>query len=136
MHNKLICMVLLVALPVVLVVPPVFAEATIIECPKVIATNPFKLIRVENGQDWQTTEASGYGMNCRGYINPQGYLTCFYGPAAHGASDVFTLKRMPPDNTTCKETNIACRFECTTKSRPAAVEKAVKQPRLIDPKKQ
>jgi hypothetical protein len=112
----------------------VFAETTIVECPKVYAKNPFNLLRVENGEGWETTEASGYQMYCRAYINPQGYITCYYPPAAHGGSDVFTLKRMPPKNTTCKETNISCRFECTSTPEPPKTERAVKPLKPIQKK--
>ncbi len=92
------------------------AEPVVIECPKVYTTNPFQILRIENGEGWQRSDSSGYLMFCRSYINPQGYITCFYEPAAHGASDVYTLKKMQPENMTCKETNIECRFECTQKT--------------------
>ncbi|MBN2653948.1 MAG: hypothetical protein JXR79_02390 [Nitrospirae bacterium] len=99
------------------------AEPVFIECPKVYTTNPFQILRIENGDDWQRSDATGYLMHCRSYVNPQGYMTCFYEPAAHGASDVYTLKKMPPDNMTCKETNIACRFECSSKTPEINIKK-------------
>jgi len=108
----------------------VYAETTIVECPKVYAKNPFNLVRIDNGEGWESTEASDYLMYCRAYINPQGYITCFYPPAAHGGSDVFTLKRMPPTNTTCKETNIACRFECTS-SNSSQTDQSIRLPKKL-----
>jgi len=114
------------------------AETTIITCPKVFTSNPFQLVRIENGDGWQKSEASGYKMYCRHYVNPQGYLTCFYEPAAHGASDVMTLKRLPPDGATCKALEVAsaeCSFECTTQTSAPAGKKPIKLPRVIPPKR-
>lgn len=130
----------LIALFVIMPATPLLlnAETTIITCPKVLTSNPFQLVRIENGDGWQKSEASGYKMYCRHYINPQGYLTCFYGPAAHGASDVMTLKRLPPDGTTCKALEVAsaeCSFECTTQTSAPGVEKKIRPPRVIPPKR-
>ncbi len=117
---------------------PLYAETTIISCPKVFTTNPFQLVRIENGDGWERSEASGYKMFCRHYINPQGYLTCFYGPAAHGASDVVTLKRFPPADTTCKAleaASVECSFECTTQVKAPVTEKTIRPPRTIPPRR-
>ena len=138
MFIKIAYVFLMAAFTIMLVTPPLYAETTIIACPKVITTSPFQLLRIENGDGWQKSEASGYSMYCRHYINPQGYLTCFYGPAAHGASDVVTLKRLPPANTTCKALEVAseaCSFECTTQTKVPSVEKSIKPPRVIPPKR-
>lgn len=126
MRKILTSCALVLALLTGLSIASAFAETTIVECPKVYAKNPFNLMRIENGEGWDSAEASGYLMHCRAYINPQGYITCYYTPAAHGASDVFTLKKMPPNNTTCKETNIPCRFECVNASEPPKIERGFK----------
>lgn len=106
----------------------VLAETVIVECPNVYTTNPFTLQRVENGEGWEKSESSSYKLFCRSYINPQGYMTCYYEPAAHGASDVYMLKKMPPANTVCKESSTSCKFECTPKQ-------ASQQPIKIQPVK-
>ncbi|MDH4232287.1 MAG: hypothetical protein OEW04_09705 [Nitrospirota bacterium] len=131
MRKKISRALMLAACLQIFMISPSPAETIVVECPKVYAKNPFTLLRIENGVDWQASESSGYVMHCRSYINPQGYLTCFYTPAAHGASDVFTLKRLPPEETTCKETNIECRFECTKAAEPPKVERSVKPPMSI-----
>jgi len=109
----------------------VLAETVIVECPTVFTENPFPLLRVENGEGWEKTKASGYRLFCRNYIDPQGYMTCYYTPAAHGASDVYIYRKMPPANTVCKESSIPsipCKFECTPKQ-------VSQQPIKIQPEK-
>jgi hypothetical protein len=138
MFTKIICTFFIASFIVIMAAPPIHAETTIISCPKVLTTNPFQLVRIENGDGWEKSEASGYKMYCRHYVNPQGYLTCFYGPAAHGASDVVTLKRLPPDGATCKALEVAsveCSFECTTQTKAPSVEKKIRPPRVIPPKR-
>jgi hypothetical protein len=138
MFKKIACVFLIASFIVIPATLPLYAETTIISCPKVLTDNPFQLVRIENGDGWQKSEASGYKMYCRHYINPQGYLTCFYGPAAHGASDVVTLKRLPPDGATCKALEVAsveCSFECTTQTSAPGVQKSIRPPRTIPPRR-
>ena len=71
----------------------VLAETVIVECPKVYTTNPFTLLRVENGEGWEKSESSGYNLFNRCGVDPQGYMKCYYGAAAHGASDLYMLKK-------------------------------------------
>ena len=107
----------------------VLAETVIVECPKVYTTNPFTLQRVENGEGWEKSESSAYNLFNRCGVDPQGYMKCYYGAAAHGASDLYMLKKMPPANTVCKESSIPsipCKFECTPKQ-------ASQQPIKIQP---
>jgi len=115
MKSRLLSVLCVIALATIFASSAALAETVIVECPKVYTINPFTLLRVENGDGWEKSEASAYILFCRSYINPQGYMTCYYEPAAHGASDVFTLKKMPPANTDCKESSIPCKFECTPK---------------------
>jgi len=96
----------------------VLAETVIVECPKVFTTNPFTLLRVENDEGWEKSESSAYKLFDRCGVNPQGYMTCYYRPAANGASDVYIYRKMPSANTVCKESSIPsipCKFECTPK---------------------
>ena len=37
-------------------------QTVIVECPKVYTTNPFTLLRVENGEGWENSESSGYNL--------------------------------------------------------------------------
>lgn len=138
MSKKTVCVFLIASFIVIPATMPLYAETTIISCPKVFTDNPFHGVQIQNGDGWQKSEASGYKMYCRHYINPQGYLTCFYGPAAHGASDVVTLKRLPPDDTTCKAlevSSVECSFECTTQTKTPSREKSIRPPRTIPPRR-
>ncbi|OPY81197.1 MAG: hypothetical protein A4E64_00049 [Syntrophorhabdus sp. PtaU1.Bin058] len=138
MFARIACFFLIASFIVIPATVPLYAETTIISCPKVFADNPFHGIQIQGGDGWQRSEASGYKMYCRHYINPQGYLTCFYGPAAHGASDVVTLKRLPPDDTTCKAlevSSVECSFECTTQAKTPPREKSIRSPKVIPQKR-
>ncbi|HOE17611.1 MAG TPA: hypothetical protein PLX02_09080 [Syntrophorhabdaceae bacterium] len=138
MFKKIACVFLMASFIVIPAAASLYAETTIITCPKVFTSNPFQLVRIENGDGWEKSEASGYKMYCRHYVNPQGYLTCFYGPAAHGASDVMTLKRLPPDGAACKALEVAsaeCSFECTTQTKAPSAEKPIRLPRTIPPRR-
>jgi len=138
MFKKIACVFLISSFIVIPATASLYAETTIISCPKVLTDNPFQRVQIQNGDGWQRSEASGYKMYCRHYVNPQGYLTCFYGPAAHGASDVVTLKRLPPADTTCKAlevSSVECSFECTTQTNAPGVQKSIRPPRVIPPKR-
>lgn len=118
MKSRLISMLCVTAWAMTFASSVVLAETVIVECPSVYTVNPFTLVRIDNGEGWENTESSNYKLFCRSYINPQGYMTCYYEPAAHGASDVYMLKKMPPANTVCKESSIPCKFECTSEQAP------------------
>ncbi len=102
-----------------------WAETTILECPRVFTNNPYAISRTENSGGWQLSESSGAAMFIRPYVSSQGELVCAYRAAAHGASDIFTYKRQPPEGATCVHDAPSPRFKCTTPNAPPTMQSPV-----------
>ena len=89
-----------------------YAATINVDCPKIKVDNPYKIL-THLPADWQVDPnlAASY-LNCRSYINPQGYLKCGYKASGHSTVNTYAVRRLPPKNTTCKAKDIVCGFTC------------------------
>lgn len=89
------------------------AETIEIKCPRIEVGNPYNIEKITDGAGWEVTTAAKSILNCRNYIDPQGYLRCSYKASAHSSVNTYAMKRMPPENTTCEAKDPECSFNCT-----------------------
>jgi hypothetical protein len=101
-----------IALFFILFVNGLKAEPIVLDCPAIYVTNPYDISRIENGQGWEKSGLSGSRLFCRQYINTQEKLICAYRVAAHGASDIYVMKRDQPENAECEKNTARCGFKC------------------------
>lgn len=106
------------------------AETIEIDCPRVEVDNPYNIKGNPTAGGWEQDTVAKSHLNCRKHINPQGYLKCTYKPSAHSTVSTYALKRLPPENSTCKEKTVGCGFACTKNFQKISPKLKVPVPKL------